>query len=294
MRLREVERVARRVVPGTGAPSVRAVSAGLLHDTFRVDRDGCSFSVRLGASAQNGAWLERVLRLAADQTLAPPLVCADMARGIIVQRWVEGWTLPAASVSAVRNIDRIAKLLRRVHALPVPKAARTSSPAGWIRYYTAALAAQRAVKRAAAPLLAVSAKRHLTRLNSLPKISGVICHSDLHRLNVLEYQPAGGRTNALILLDWEYAHVSQPFWDLAGWSANNDFSDELLRRLLAAYLGRAPDEADWMRCRLLGWLYDYICLLWSEIYLSSRRAGAASVVKHRAAVLQARLIAGRI
>jgi thiamine kinase-like enzyme len=125
----------------------------------------------------------------------------------------------------------------------------------------------------------------------LPGIAGVVCHSDLHRLNVLEYRPAAAKSKSLLLLDWEYAHVSGPFWDLAGWSANNDFSDDLTRRLLAAYLGRAPDEADWTRCRLLGWLYDYVCLLWNELYLCSRVRGTASAVRSRAAVLRARLIA---
>ncbi len=47
-------------------------------------------------------------------------------------------------------------------------------------------------------------------------MAGVVCHSDLHPMNLI----CGAES--LILLDWEYAHVADPLWDLAGWSANND------------------------------------------------------------------------
>jgi thiamine kinase-like enzyme len=308
MRRREVERIARRAVPGSGAPRVSPLSAGPLHDTFRVERDGRSFSMRLAAAAQNGAWLLRVLQRAADQALAPPLVYGDAQGKIIVHMWVEGRAWPAAAVRVARNIERVAALLRRVHALQVPTPARALTPAMWVRHYSAALAAQkrrvprtvkgtvkgtkrRAAILSAAPALAAAAHDKLQRLQALPAITRVVCHSDLHRLNLLEYRPPLAKAGALLLLDWEYAHVSEPFWDLAGWSANNDYPEVLQRRLLAAYLERTADEAEWTRCKLLYWLYDYVCLLWSELYLSSRRGGGAELAA-RAARLQSRLIAG--
>ena len=48
------------------------------------------------------------------------------------------------------------------------------------------------------------------------------------------------RDESLILLDWEYAHVADRLWDLAGWSANNDFEAEVQRSLLTRYLASAP------------------------------------------------------
>ncbi len=57
--------------------------------------------------------------------------------------------------------------------------------------------------------------------------------------------------DALILLDWEYAHVADPLWDLAGWCANNDFEAEMQRSLLTRYLGNAPILSEWQRFRLL-------------------------------------------
>jgi thiamine kinase-like enzyme len=94
--------------------------------------------------------------------------------------------------------------------------------------------------------------------------------------------------DALILLDWEYAHVTDPLWDAAGWCANNDFEPETQRRLLTSYLGTAPTSSQWLRFRLLLALYDYVCLLWSQLYLTVRGEGANGVAE-RARLLDARL-----
>jgi thiamine kinase len=111
----------------------------------------------------------------------------------------------------------------------------------------------------------------------------VLCHSDLHPQNLI------AADDGLVLLDWEYAHVSEPFWDLAGWSCNNDFAADSRRLLLQSYLGRPPATQDEARLGALVWLYDYVCLLWSD--LSSRLgAGTGAVgIGARAELLAARL-----
>jgi thiamine kinase-like enzyme len=111
-----------------------------------------------------------------------------------------------------------------------------------------------------------------------------LCHSDWHRLNLLERE-----SHALLLLDWEYAHVADAHWDLAGWSANNDLPEELQRALLDTYAGAPCGEVQWSRFKLLYWLYDYICLLWIELYVRWRPAD--STLAQRAAWLENRLAA---
>ena len=80
----------------------------------------------------------------------------------------------------------------------------------------------------------------------------------------------------LVLLDWEYAHVSEPLWDLAGWICNNDLGAGVraiaVRRAISSGRRRRPRRR---ALRLLVWLYDYVCLLWSELYLRLRPDGAA-------------------
>jgi thiamine kinase len=290
MQPREAEQIARQAVPGSGTPRLSRLGSGLLNDTYRVDRDGLAFSMRLAVgssgSSLDRAWELRVLQVAAQQGLAPALVRGDAERGFVVQEWVEGQSWPAPAVRRMPNIARMAALLKRVHELPVPMPARIMRPSAWVMHYRARLAA---AGLSGAPALAAAAAARLADHEAMPQTASVVCHSDLHLLNVIECPVRTSCASSLKLLDWEYAHVSEPFWDLAGWSANNDFSDRLLRELLAAYLGRAPDEHEWTRCKLLVWLYDYVCLLWSRLYLNLRRGGATDDIETRAGVLNARL-----
>jgi hypothetical protein len=90
---------------------------------------------------------------------------------------------------------------------------------------------------------------------------------------------------------------------LAGWSANNDLEDNLKHDLLASYTGRPPTRNEYLRLQLLGWLYDYVCLLWSELYLNRHRGELSCVdapggtpgddIADRARLLAARLNASK-
>jgi hypothetical protein len=151
-------------------------------------------------------------------------------------------------------------------------------PAQWIAFYRRSLAggrggespSRRRGAHEAGGALERSAQTLLEALAQGPPPPALLCHSDLHVHNLVVTQVAEP-----VLLDWEYAHVSEALWDLAGWSSNADLGTERRQLLLESYLGREPAAAEAMRLEWLVWLYDYVCLLWSEIYLSPARAGAA-------------------
>jgi len=147
---------------------------------------------------------------------------------------------------------------------------------------------QRPGARAARDHLPAAAARRLAALAALPSVDPVVCHSDLHTLNLVD------RGNSLVLLDWEYAHAADPLWDLAGWSANNDLEDDLKQDLLASYAGRPPTRDEYLRLQLLGWLYDYVCLLWSELYLSRRGDESPGADTLGGIAARARLLAVRL
>jgi thiamine kinase-like enzyme len=127
------------------------------------------------------------------------------------------------------------------------------------------------------------AERHLSALARFGACLS-LCHSDAHHLNVID-------DGALALIDWEYAHVGDPFWDLAAWIGNHDLDLELQAMLFAAYLGRTPTTSERDRLGSLIWLFDYVCLLWSEVYRErhSRGAQSAGQLAQRAGELASRL-----
>ncbi|HWX78455.1 MAG TPA: choline/ethanolamine kinase family protein [Steroidobacteraceae bacterium] len=279
----DLELLSREVVPGTGTLKIEPIGYGLFNETYRVIRDGCSFTLRLGLEPpfdlrQDLGWETRVLQAAGRAGLAPELLYDDPAQGVLVSRWVEGrsWSLEEARNCV--NVGSIAGLLRRVHGLQVAQPVRLMSPPAWVDWYGAALSR---AGRPPNPTLRAAAAAHLDDYSKLPSAAAVLCHSDLHTLNLIE------RDQSMILLDWEYAHVSEPLWDLAGWSANNDFETEAQRNLLARYHETPPTPRQWTRFKLLLWLYDYICLLWSELYLNLRPANPK--VSGRLTQLDARL-----
>jgi thiamine kinase-like enzyme len=273
-------------VPGTGDLEIHRLGAGLVNETYRVLRAGNAYAMRLAVS--NGddlgldrAWEKRLLEQAIPADLAPAMEYCDPQRGILIARWVDGRLWTPADAREPKNISRMAGFMRRIHALSMPAPARAMNPRKWIDYYGAALSrGSRQDVSAETPAqppswgarnLAAAAARRLAALAILPSVDSVVCHSDLHVLNLID------RGDSLVLLDWEYAHASDPLWDLAGWSANNDFGDELAHDLLASYTGRPPQHDEYLRLQILSWLYDYVCLLWSELYSSPHR-GARSVV----------------
>jgi len=280
----EIERLCRAIVPGTGAVEVQALAKGLISETYRVVRDGVAYALKAAAPnrAEFGldlAWEAQLLEPAGSVGLAPPLVYCD-PKLAVVSRWVVGRSWSPQEVRRTANITKIAGLLRRVHALPIPLPPRVMSPMSWMQVYGRALS--RHTRGAVDVPLRTAAESRLQQLAELPAATGVVCHSDLHAMNVIQVD------DILTLLDWEYAHVSDPLWDLAGWAANNDFEPEKQRELLMDYLGTAPTVAERQRLRLLIWLYDYVCLLWSELYLKTRRDGVNGIRK-RSTLLDARL-----
>ena len=297
------EELALRWVPGGGPVTLKPLAAGLVNESYRVERDGRVYSMRLASDAPelgvDREWECRVLECAARAGLAPAIACCEPSRGVLVAEWTGGHAWTAEELRLPGNIRALTGLLRRVHALPVPSPARIMSPTAWIAHYggaaTRRAAAQGGMQPAAASAAASAAaasaglcgaaNAYLENLAAIPAAHPVLCHSDVHRLNVA----AGER---LVLLDWEYAHVSDPYWDLAAWIANTDGTASFAAEVLAGYLERPADGHESERLRLLTWLYDYVCLLWSELYLTQRAGAPGCEVSARATLLALRLHGG--
>jgi thiamine kinase-like enzyme len=236
-------------------------------------------------------WECRVLAVASAAGIAPLIERCEPRLGVLVARWEEGRALSAHEARRPEMGAQVAQLARRVHALAVPRNARVLRAADWIEHYRDALArppmdAARAPRTqalaAGADLLHAEAERRLGALEALPPTPGVLCHSDLHAANLV------ASARGLVLLDWEYAHVSEGLWDLAGWACNNDLEPQGRALLLASYLGRPALASEEQRLEHLAWLYDYVCVLWGEVYCGATDASDRLILE-RGRVLATRL-----
>jgi aminoglycoside phosphotransferase (APT) family kinase protein len=294
MQLHDVQRLAARLVPGRGEAEIRQVGtnpgvpslpdAGSLNATYHVRRGRQAYAMRVRGASEpapgaDPVWECRVSQWAAAAQLAPPLIHCDPAQGVQITRWVDGLAPAAAQVREPASIAQVAALIRRIHAARSPESPRVVTPASWIAQYQEIL--QGGGEGSAAMRAKADAK--LAALARLREAAPVLCHGDLHTGNLIETE--GG----LMALDWEYAHVSDPLWDLAGWSSANDFDGALRLALLEAYRGRAPAEDEQARLQLLAWLFDYVCLLWSEAYVARYPDHPADGIAARARQVSARL-----
>jgi thiamine kinase-like enzyme len=271
----ELARLAARVVPGSGPATIDSLSCGLVNTSYRVRREGRQYVLRVASASSlklglDRAWEMQVLQVASGAGLAPRIEYCDPAAGILVVRWAPGRQWSPNEVQQSENLQKIVELVRRIQALPTSASARAMTPAAWVDFYGG-----RRMPGAGALL---------TALERFPAATPVLCHGDLHRLNLLDTD------GALLALDWEYSHVSDPLWDLAGWSSNGDLDDEARHLLLSGYLERPPSPTEWSRLQVLSALYDCLCLLWSELYLSGRPEGADSGLLERMQQLSARLV----
>ncbi len=162
--------------------------------------------------------------------LAPEVIHHE--DGLLITRFVEGRTLAAADVSAPAVLERLATLLRRFHET-------WDALAGEVLYFcpfqTIRTYARTAVRLGARMPSDIAAMledaRQLSR--RIAPFRPVLCHNDLLPANLID----DGRR--LWLVNWEYAGVGHPLFDLANVSANAALTEEREMALLSAYRGTA-------------------------------------------------------
>jgi thiamine kinase-like enzyme len=90
------------------------------------------------------------------------------------------------------------------------------------------------------------------------------CHNDLLNENFLD-------DGTIHILDWEYAGMGDPAFDLANFSVHHGFSDEQDRLLLQAYLTANPLSEGWemevrfARHKLLKIISDFREAMWGVV-----------------------------
>jgi thiamine kinase-like enzyme len=222
---------------GTGPIAVEPIEGGISNRNFavRIGRD--AFVARLseerpllGIDRRN----EVLCHQAASRLgVAPEIMHSE--KGMLVTRFVAGRTLSPIDIRQPESLARVAALLRRLHD-------SWSTLTGEVVYFcpfqTVRTYAANAAKIGAH--LPENIAGLLADADLLSRRIGpfrpVLCHNDLLAANLID---AHGR---FWLVDWEYAGIGHPCFDLANLSANARLADEQDRDLLAAYHGEATAD----------------------------------------------------
>ena len=86
-----------------------------------------------------------------------------------------------------------------------------------------------------------------------------ICHNDLLNANFLD-------DGQIRILDWEYAGMGDPAFDLANFSTHHEFTNDQDRWLLECYFGEVTAE-NWARIKLLKVISDFREAMWAMVQI---------------------------
>jgi thiamine kinase-like enzyme len=255
----DLDRVVTALGPVLGPRSGDAapLDGGITNRNYRVRLGAIDYMVRLPGKDTSLLGIDRdAERIANERAAALGIAPAVAAAGgdYLVTRFIE--CRPATAVELAGDPGDAARALRAFHdhgpELPT---------AFWVpdlveEYARIVLARGGSLPDGYAHARRIAADIAAARPLSAP----VPCHNDLLTANLIRDQE-----DRLLLVDWEYAGMGDPFFDLGNLSINNGFDDGADERLLAAYLGRAPDAHDVAALWLLRAMSDIREATWGVV-----------------------------
>jgi thiamine kinase-like enzyme len=249
-------------VPGwSGLPNrVTPIQEGRTNRNFRVEIDDDAFFLRLSDKETQLLGIDRTAEheaalAAASAGVGPDVVAFLPERGCLVTRWVPGAPLGEGALEDDEILADAVAVVRTIHAGPDLR--WSFSPFRIVETYRD-IALERGVtvppEFDRAQRMAGSIEDAFTRSPEHERP----CHNDLLAPNFLRGD------GHLWLVDYEYAGMGDPFFDLGNLSINNGLSDDAQERLLRHYVGR-PSDRDRARLKLMRIMSDFREAMWGVV-----------------------------
>jgi thiamine kinase-like enzyme len=243
--------------------SISPLSGGITNRNYLVAAAGLGqrLVVRMAGNDTHLLGISRDVEHAATVAAAgvgvgPEVLAFIRPEGYLVTRFIEGQPLHQAAVHSPETIVRVADSLRRVHGGPAIPGLFV--PFRLVELYRA-LAGDRGVRVPAEYELAhATARRIELALFGRPAMLRP-CHNDLLNANFID---DGVRIR---IVDWEYAGMGDPFFDLANFSVNHDLSADEDAALVTAWDGAPPEPVSLARLALLRVVSDFREAMWGVL-----------------------------
>jgi thiamine kinase-like enzyme len=242
--------------------TLTALSGGITNRNYLITSPGMTdrYVLRLAGNDTHLLGISREVEHAATVAAAgvgvgPEVAAFIRPEGYLVTTFIVGVPVDDVAVHRPETLRRVADSIRRVHDGP-------AIPGLFIPYRIVeayrALALARGVTIPPEYELANAIARRIELALLQAPIELRPCHNDLLNANFID---DGQRIR---IVDWEYAGMGDPFFDLGNFSINHELAPEEDAILLAAYEGAArPDRA--ARLELMRVMSDFREAIWGVL-----------------------------
>jgi len=234
-----------------GARVHRRLAGGLASNSWLVEDRGDAMVVRVDTPLARKLNLDRVAELGVLETVSaagigPDVVWADPIAGLLVTRYIPETVWREKDVQDAPRLRNLTATLQRLHGLPA--AGPVFDPAQAARTYALGIGTRAALE------LADEAVALASQLLE-PEHRRALCHNDLVHMNIVG-------SNPVRLIDWEYAAVGDPLFDLAVVVRHHRLPATVAAEFLRSYHAGGIDAPLTERFHAFCHLYEMLAKLW--------------------------------
>lgn len=213
------------------ATDIEELKGGLTNRTYHIRQGDIECVMRLDSERSRMFQFDRsaelrILEEAGKAGLAPQVEFADVEAGILITEYLPGRVWEDSDLESSENLESLARLLRKVHALP--RSGLRVDMTYIARTYENYLEKRHGLHAYATHCVEI--------IDSLPsRGEAVCCHNDIVAANIVS-------GNELQLIDWEFSCDNDPLFDIASAIGYHNLDDSKAAVLLNAYVG--GDDAE--------------------------------------------------
>jgi thiamine kinase-like enzyme len=258
-----LEEALARVPQWVGANDLKAtpLGGGITNNNFRIDVGGNAFVLRIAGADTELLGINRENEYVANLTagklgIAPEVVYFIRPEGYLVTRFIDGRPILPAEMREPENLNRVTEVVRRIHGMPeipgifnvfqivedytdISRRYDVNFPENYDSLHKQMQAAEKA-------------------FSSQP-VAPCPCHNDLLNANFLS-------NSTLYVLDWEYAGMGDPFFDLANFSDHHELTDEQDRWMLKCYFDEVK-PSQWAHLKIMKIMSDLREATWGFVQI---------------------------
>ena len=241
-------------------PDVTPITTGITNRNFRVQIGDDAYVVRLSGRDTELLGIDRAAedeaaRAAAEAGVAPEVVAYLPEHQALVTRFVAGDHIPEEDLRGEDVLGPVVRSIRAIHGCPP---IRSSFPVFRIVEDYRLLAAERGVAIPDAYDDAHPLADRIEAAFARAPMPPTTCHNDLLNANFLR------DGDHVWIVDYEYAGVGDPFFDLGNLSINNGLTPEAQELLLGLYFDDVTDDRR-ARLGLMRIMSDFREAMWGVV-----------------------------